>query len=396
MRPRPPPPLGFALLASLAESLTNFRGPLIELLQERGFRVSACAPPTSLAVRAQLERAGVEFTAVELRRNRLGVLGDLAYAARLYAWLRRTRPQFVLAYTAKPVIYGLLAARAAGVPVRSALITGLGYALTGESLGRRALRWLLIRLHRVALRKAACVMFQNPDDQAFFAARAIVPAGVPTAVMNGSGVDLRRFQPCALPGAPTFLLIARLLRDKGIGEYAAAARLVKAQYPQARFRLAGWHDTNPEAIEAAALQGWIAAGLIEYLGPLEDVRPALAECRIYVLPSYREGTPRTVLEAMAMGRPVITTDVPGCRETVQPEVNGLLVPAREAAPLAAAMIRMLADPELAERCGREGLRIAREKYDARRVSTAMLAAMGMDRIATSSHVGGRRHGELPD
>jgi glycosyltransferase involved in cell wall biosynthesis len=364
-----------ALLASFPESLINFRGPLIELLRARGYRVIACAPNAPPQLLDKLAMLGVTFHAADIERNEIAVLGDLLYAWRIYVWLRRARPDFLLAYTAKPVIYGLIAGRVAGVARRCALITGLGYALTGESLRRRMLAWIVGRLYRVALRNCVCVMFQNQDDLALFKTRRMLPRGARTVVVNGSGVDLRRFAPRQLPGEPIFLLIARLLRDKGIREYADAARVVKSRYRGARFQLAGWTDTNPAAIDKAELERWVAEGVIEYLGPLDDVRPALAAARIYVLPSYREGTPRTVLEAMATGRPVITTDAPGCRETVEHEINGLLVPVGDVPQLAAAMIRMIENPELAETYGSAGLRIARERYDARVVSEAMAAAM---------------------
>jgi glycosyltransferase involved in cell wall biosynthesis len=163
-------------------------------------------------------------------------------------------------------------------------------------------------------------------------------------------------------------MIARLLADKGVREYAAAARMVHARHPATRFALAGWFDDNPSSISRAEAEAWVSQGDIEYLGALEDVRPAIAAARVYVLPSYREGTPRTVLEAMAMGRPVITTDVPGCRETVRNGVNGLLVPPGNAAALADAMCRFIVEPALAPAMGVQGRAIAEQRYDARRVA----------------------------
>ena len=366
-----------ALLASLPESLTNFRGPFIELLRERGHPVVACAPQAPPGVLRELAKLGVEFTGIGVKRNKISLIGDILYTLKVCAWLRRARPDVLISYTAKPVIFGLLAGRICGIRARCALITGLGYAFTGRSRRRRLLAWIMTRLYRVALNGSACVIFQNPDDLEVFKGRGMLPVGARTVVVNGSGVDLRRFEPRQLPDEPVFLLIARLLKDKGIKEYAEAARVVKSQYTNARFQLAGWHDTSPVAVSRADLDHWIVEGLIEYLGPLEDVRPALAAARIYVLPSYREGTPRTVLEAMAMGRPVITTNAPGCRETVAHEVNGLLVPAGDVPQLAAAMIRMIRNPSMTEAFGRAGLRMAREKYDARMVSEAMAAAIGV-------------------
>lgn len=177
---------------------------------------------------------------------------------------------------------------------------------------------------------------------------------------------------------PHFLLIARLLGDKGIREYVQAAKLVKQQYPEAQFDLVGGLDTNPTSISQAELDQWIAAGTINFLGRLSDVRPAIAACSVYVLPSYREGTPRTVLEAMAMGRAVITTDAPGCRETVVNGDNGFLVPVKDADALAQAMLRFIEQPGLIAQMGQRSRSIAEEKYDVHKVNAQMLEGMGLN------------------
>jgi glycosyltransferase involved in cell wall biosynthesis len=278
----------------------------------------------------------------------------------------------MIAYTAKPVIWGMIAARLSTVPVRVALITGLGFAFTdrdhsGLSRGlARVVRWL----YWFSLRFATTVIFQNPDDKAEFVRLRVITPAQKLCVVDGSGVDTEWFRPAPLPGAATFLLIARLLADKGVREYAEAARVVRMQHPSARFRLVGWFDENPSAISRAEVEAWVARGDIEYVGALEDVRPAIAAAAVYVLPSYREGTPRTVLEAMAMARPIITTDTPGCRETVRCGVNGFLVPPRNVPALAEAMLRFITDPSLAARMGAQSRAIAEQRYDARRVARA--------------------------
>ena len=221
------------------------------------------------------------------------------------------------------------------------------------------------------------MFFQNPDDETLFRKFRLLPETVPSFVVNGSGVDVAEYSVAPLPDKPCFLLIARLLGDKGLREYAQAAQLVKSVYPEAVFRLVGWIDDNPDAITQRELDQWVDSGLLEFLGRLDDVRPAISGCSVYVLPSYREGTPRTVLEAMAMGRAVITTDAPGCRETVVDGDNGFLVPVKDINALADAMIKMVDTPGLAASMGERSRRIAEEKYDVHKVNAAMLEGMGI-------------------
>jgi len=367
------------VLGGFAESLVVFRGPLLRTLAERGHRVVAAAPAAPAAVVDALAAMGVEYRDVPFERTALRPDRDLRTLGALVGLFREIRPGAVLAYTVKPVIYGLLAARLAGVPRRFAMITGLGYAFIGTGLKARLAGAAARRLYRLSLKGADRVFFQNPDDRALFERLELVRGPEQAVMINGSGVDLDAFCPAPLPppGNPSFLLMARLLRDKGICEYVAAARTLRAKYPEAVFRLAGWIDDNPAAVSERELRAWVAEGAVEYLGRLDDVRLALAGASVYVLPSYREGTPRTVLEAMAMGRPVVTTDAPGCRETVRHGVNGYLAPVRDAGALARAMERFLVEPELIEAMGRKSRQIAAEKYDVRKVNAVILETMGL-------------------
>lgn len=371
----------FLLIAGFPDSLIEFRGALLDALLTCGMSVDVAAPdlPEDSAMRRRLEARGLRVHDIPLQRTGMNPVMDLATLMHLRRLMLQIRPDYVLGYTIKPVIYGSLAARLAGVPRRFALITGLGYAFTG-SRGkglRGVLRGLVQQLYRLALRGSDKVFFQNPDDQALFRKLRLLDASIPSCVLNGSGVDVGRFQTSRLPEKPSFLLIARLLGDKGVREYAEAARLVRSKYPGAVFRLVGWIDSNPDAIRQDELEGWVREGTVDYLGRLEDVREAIANCSVYVLPSYREGTPRTVLEAMSMGRPIITTDAPGCRETVVEGGNGFLVPVKGVKELAEAMTRFVEDPELAQRMGSRSRLIAEEKYDVRRVNAVMLREMGI-------------------
>ena len=369
----------FLLIGSFAESLITFRGPLIEALRAHGCAVHVTAPDlhASPQLVEKLEHMGVVAHDLPLRRTGTNPFADLGTVIALRRLMRRIRPDAVLGYTVKPVIYGAFAAKLAGVPSFYALITGLGHAFLQDSPAG-LLRALVQRLYAASLRSAGKVFFQNPDDEALFRQQAILGAATPSLVVNGSGIDVQRYDVVSLPAGPArFLLIGRLLGEKGIREYAAAARQVRLTHPDVRFALAGWIDENPSAIAQHELDAWVRDGTLEFLGRLDDVRPAIAQSSVYVLPSYREGTPRTVLEAMAMGRPIITTDAPGCRETVQPGVNGLLVPVKAVDELADAMRRLADDPARVREMGRASRQIAQDKYDVDKVNAILLHEMGV-------------------
>ena len=375
-------PMRILLLASAPRSLINFRGPLIEALLARGHEVHAAAPfqDADEAIAERLRCLGVAVHAVPLQRTGMSVPSDLRALLSLVRLLRRTATDVVIAYTIKPVVYGMIAASVAGVRQRFSIITGLGYLFADDEDDRRRLTQLLAKfLYRRAFARTSKVFFQNPDDEALFRRLRILPPGLPSVVVNGSGVDTSLFNVVSFPGARiTFLLMAQLIGAKGIREYAAAAAEVRRSHPEARFLLAGGREGRADGIPLSELEAWERDGTLKWLGRLDDVRPAIADAHVLVLPSYyREGTPRSVLEAMAMGRPVITTDSPGCRETVRHGENGFLVPVRETAPLADAMRRFLEDPSMIERLGQAGRQIAEARYDVHAVNSVMLAEMGL-------------------
>ena len=364
----------------VAESLLLFRGEMLRSMAAHGHDVLALAPEDNALVRTTLDAMGVGYATLPLRRTDLNPLHDARTLVSLTRTFRQFRTDAVLVYGAKPVIYGSVAARFAGVPLRAAMITGVGSALGGGSgLGRRALSLLVQTFYRVGLSQTHIVFFQNPDDERLFRLLGLVGDRHRVVRINGSGVDLERFACVPLPPAPiTFLMIGRLIRDKGVYEYVEAARRVHRAHPEARFELLGPLDSNPSAIHPSQLAIWRQEGVVEYLGTSADVRPFLTRAHVVVLPSYGEGMPRSVLEAMAMGRAVLTADVPGCRETVEGERNGYLVPARDADGLTEAMLKMLAEPERLELMGRQSRAIAEERFDVHVVNRTILGAMDLD------------------
>ena len=270
-----------------------------------------------------------------------------------------------------------LAAWIAGVERFSALITGLGYSfVAGPGIKRRVARTMTTLLYRIALQRCSTVIFQNPDDRATFSQLGLLKGTGTVGIVNGSGVDLQHFQLRPLPPKPVFLMIARLLIDKGVREYAEAAAKLRKVLPEVRTLLVGGLDPSPNSINQTELDGWKARGL-EYLGHLDDVRSALAQASVIVMPSYREGTPRSVLEGMAMGRAVITTDAPGCRETVTTGINGILVAPRNSEALYDAMKFLAENAETIKKMAGASRHIAEEKYEGKSVARAIIHLAGL-------------------
>ncbi|MHB8117601.1 MAG: glycosyltransferase family 4 protein [Methanothrix sp.] len=374
--------LCISVIGNQAFSLLNFRGPLISDMVEKGHEVFALAPDYDKSTRASVRALGAEPMDYSLSRTGMNPIRDAVDTLRLALLLHRLKPEITLAYAIKPVIYGTLAASLARVPQRYGLISGLGYVFITpegeEPLRRRLLRGAVEFLYSVALSRASRVFFQNKDDIKEFLSNDLVsPEKV--VLLDGTGVDLDYWSPALPVREPvTFLLAARLLREKGIVEYAEAARLIRQKHPGTRFILIGGLDTNPGALSRAEVEAWATESILEWPGHVPDVRPWLAKASVFVLPSYyREGVPRSTQEAMAMARPVITTDAPGCRETVIDGKNGFLVPVRNVDALAAAMERFIMQPDLIEKMGRASRCIAKERFDARKINQVILQEMSI-------------------
>ena len=369
------------IITSYGPSLINFRLPLIKKLLSRGYKVSIASPKDRFSNNLQKEliELGVNINIFSLSRKGLNFFKECKTILEIYKIIQNSKPNVVISYTAKPVIYtGLVLKCFKGVSYYP-LITGLGYAfIDRDSIKHKILKYLIIKLYRESLKSSVKIIFQNQDDQSLFYKLKIIMKKKLSNIVNGSGVDLNAYPLSSLPSKPVFLMISRLLVDKGVREYVGAAKIVLSRFSNVTFQLAGGLDENPSCITAQELQSWINEGNIEYLGEIKSVQSILKSCRYYVLPSYREGTPRSILEALSTGRPVITTDVPGCRETVVHEKNGLLVPAKDPVALANAMIRLLKEKdETIKKMVQESYLIAKDKYEINKVNQSMLDIMNL-------------------
>jgi len=372
----------YILVVPFAPSVLLFRAQLIRCFRQRGAKVVVFAPDWTAGLKQSM--ASIAAAVAEdypLERAGVNPFADLRTLVVLSLAFRRLRPGMVITFQPKPNVYGIMAAALVGVPQRFAVVEGLGFAFTPgeENLKKKVARAALRFLYRLSFSLVHKVFFLNPDDLNEFVSQGLVRREK-AVLLGGIGVPLEEWPPAPPHLEPvTFTLIARLLREKGVREFAEAARRIKGNYPEVRFLLIGPLDTNPGAIRESEVRSWVEEGLLEWVPWTEDVRPYLRQTSVYVLPSsYREGVPRSTQEAMAMARPVITTDAPGCRETVVPGVNGFLVPPRDAQALAEAMERFICEPDLIVRMGQESRRLAEERFDARKVNERFLKELGIE------------------
>ena len=356
------------ILGNQARSTSNFWTVLMRRMRAAGHEVLCAVPAGDDAAEAAIRAIGEEDPAFRkgpavrlchypLDRKGLNPLRDMATMHALYRLFRQEKPDLLFASTIKPVIYGCMAARLARVPHIYATITGLGYAFEADNFFKKCVNRLSIGLYHCALAGAEGVFFQNRDDAELFRKVGILRRSARVLMARGTGVDIRRFAEAPLPPLPAegcapeereiiFLLVGRLLEAKGLPEYAAAAKELKTQYPAARFQLLGPPEQGLGSVDLAQVRRWQDEGSIEYLGETRDVRPYVEACHALVLPSWREGTPTSIMEGMSMGRAAVVTDVPGCREVVEDGVNGCICAAHDPRALAAAMRRLLDEPGL--------------------------------------------------
>jgi len=357
-------------------NIANFRQGLIRALRSAGYEPVVIAPKDP-AAEARMAALGVQRIPVRIERSGRNPLADARLLLEYKRLLGKLRPAAYLGFTIKPNIYGSLAAASLGIPAIPN-VSGLGTAF----IRRGMLQQIVTRLYRVAFSRCPVVFFQNDEDRQLFVDRGIVEDRQ-ARVLPGSGVDLEHFTPRPpTNGPPAFLLVGRLLRDKGVREFVGAARALSPMLTGSRFQLLGPIDqANRTAITRAQLDNWVAEGVVEYLGVTDDVRPYMAKATAVVLPSYREGLPRSLLEAAAMERPLIAADVPGCRDVVEDGVNGYLCDPRDSRSLASAMRRMAAlSPAERLAMGQAGRRKVQEQFGEELVVQSYLDVLdGLDR-----------------
>lgn len=357
------------------KTVYNFRGDLIKDMISAGHEVYVTGPNRDFY--EEVMALGItEFYEVSLVKDNTNPLGDLQYLRQTEKLIKALKPDIVFSYTVKPVIYGSLAAASGGVGHIYGMVTGLGRAYSASGAKARLVRAVTKRLYRRSLKKCDKVIFQNPDDAAQLVGMGCLDENK-TELVNGSGVNMERFSKAPLPDETVFLMVSRIIREKGVLEYCEAARAVKKDYPRARFILLGAFDNAIGGLGKEEIMPYVDSGVIELAGEVKDPVSFYQQCSVFVLPSYyREGLPRTVLEAMSCGRPIITTDWTGCRLTVEDGVNGFLVPVRDSSAVADSMKKLIADPGLMRQMGDRSYEMCKKKFDVRIVNRQMRRILG--------------------
>ena len=364
------------LLSGSGDTVAWFRLDFLNEFLLRSYKVYVLAPDIRDDLKPELIDMGIEFLEIKLERKGFSLLNLISSVIELIRLFKDIQPNIIFSYTHKAILSGSLAAKISGFSNIFSLVTGTGHIFDNKTKKEKVIKFIGSLALRFALRFNKLVFFQNPDDQALFLKNNLV-LSQKTKLVNGSGVNLDKFSVSPLPPEPIFLCMARLIKSKGLEEFARAAKRVKKLYPEARFILYGYPDEHPDSIdENEIIANWLNDFGVEYFGYSENPIDAIKECSVFVLLSYKEGTPRVVLEAMAMGRPIITTDAPGCRETVKNGVNGFLVPRFDDIEAANAMTKLLS-AESRKEMGKESRKFCESKFNVIDVNNTLLSDMGV-------------------
>lgn len=364
----------FFIVSSVVESLVLFRGELIQELISRGFNIQVLAPNLNQknSYTDKLNSWGVRLLNLPIVGAKISLLRDIYAIFVMIIYFLRFNPHYVLSYNLKPVLLSNLICWIFKTKKRFIIITGLGYFFLDHKINSIATRIIKI-FYNFTLKRASKIFFQNQDDMNLFKKMFKIPSNK-TVLTNGSGVNIDYFKSKSLPKEKRFLMIARLIKAKGVKEYLLSAQIIKKKYPFINFNLVGFFENNIDSINKDFVESFVNEGVLNFLGKLEDVRDEISNSSIFVLPSYREGMPRTVLEAMSVGRPIITSNVPGCKDTVKDGVNGFLIEPKSIQSLVHAMEKMINLDDVAlSNMGKQSRLIAEQKYDVNKVNKNILS-----------------------
>jgi glycosyltransferase involved in cell wall biosynthesis len=365
----------FILISPKNRTVYNFRGELIKEIISKGYEVIATGPNKDGL--DKIEELEVRFEHIPLNKTGINLLADFKYFFKLWLLFKKEKPDITLGYTIKPIIYGAIAAKLAGVKNISSMVTGVGYVFTSKSLKAKVIRLYVSILYRIGFKCSDTVIFQNADDLKEFTKLGLLKKKK-CRIVSGSGVNMQKFKPVKFPETLTFFMLSRVMFNKGIREYLQAAKKVKDNHPEVSFILLGAIENIQDSLTFNDLQPYISNGIIEYYGETDKVSDYYKLCSVYVLPSYREGMPRTVLEAMAMARPIITTDVPGCKETVIDGYNGFLVTVQDVDSLVNKMEWFVNNQDKIIEMGQASYNLCLEKFDVNNVNQKMLIYMNIN------------------
>lgn len=365
-----------AVLSSHTPSLFWFRMDMMKKFQEYGYEVFALGDQKESEWEGEFAEQGIVYKQIQVERNGVNPIKDLATLISIKKALKKIQPEKLFTYQAKTIIYGGIAANMLGIKEVYPLVAGIGSVFLKDDFKTRLIKQIMVREYKIAMRNCPTVFFQNYDDEKIFRDNRIITKQN-IVLIPGSGVNCQKFTVTDMPETFGFLCVSRLIRDKGVYEYLEACMKIKKKYPEIRCLLVGPYDTNPTSLKPEELKPFIDEGIIEYFGEQEDVRPYLDQCMVFVLPSYREGTPKTNLEAMASGRAIITTDVPGCRETVVDGENGYLVPLKKVDFIVEKMEYLINNLDVVVAMGRKGRAKAESIFNVEIVNQKICDAMGV-------------------
>ncbi len=361
------------IFSSVSESLILFRKELIEELNIKGFSIYAISPNLNQNnfYTKSLCKMNVKLINIPLIGAKISPIRDILIVLILLFHFVWHRPKYILSYNLKPIVFGNLLAYLLNIKNRFIIVTGVGYFFLDENKDKLISK-LVKFFYSLSLKASSKIFFQNSDDKKLFIKLFKIP-DEKTILINGSGVNLDFYKESALPDKINFLLIARLIKSKGIIEYLEAARTIKNKYPEVEFHLVGFYENNIDKIDKEKISKMVSSNIVKFHGKTDDVRPFINACSTYVLPSYREGTPRTVLEAMSIGRPIITTNVPGCKETVIDNFNGYLIEPQSVRSLVDSINKVLKlDRKSLIMMAKNSRKLAEEKYDVHKVNSIII------------------------